>query len=43
MGLMIGLAYVWDRVRRMDPRVKQSIQWAIAATFVLVFFFGPGE
>lgn len=43
MGLMIGLAYVWDRVRRMDPRVKQSIQWAIAATFVLVFFLGPGE
>lgn len=42
-GLMIVLALVWDKLRRMNPRVKQSLHWAIAATFVLVFFFGPGE
>ncbi len=42
-GLMILLALVWDKLRRMNPRVKQTLHWVIAATFVLVFFFGPGE
>ncbi|MER3524638.1 MAG: hypothetical protein C4326_11400 [Ignavibacteria bacterium] len=41
--LMIALAYVWGKVRVMYPRVKQSLQWGIAAAFTLVFFFGPGE
>lgn len=40
-GLMIVLAFVWDRLRKTNPHAKQSLHWAIAAAFVLVFFFGP--
>lgn len=43
IGLMIALAFGWDRIRKMDPRVKQYIQWSVAAFLVLLFFFGPGK
>ena len=41
--LMIVLALGWDRIRKMNPRVKQSIQWGVFVFLVLLFFFGPGE
>jgi len=43
IALMIALAFAWDKIRKMDPRVKQWIQWGVAAFLVLLFFFGPGQ
>ncbi len=43
IGLMIALAFGWDQIRRMDPRVKKWIQWSVTVFLVLLFFFGPGQ
>jgi uncharacterized membrane protein len=43
IGLMVALALGWDRIRKMNPRVKQSIQWGVFVFLVLLFFFGPGQ
>lgn len=43
IGIMIGLALLWDRVRKKDPHVRLRILWGVAVALALVFFFGPGE
>ncbi len=43
IALMIALALGWDKIRKMDPRVKKWIQWSVFVFLVLLFFFGPGE
>ena len=43
IALMVAIAYGWGRIRKMDPRVKPRIQWAVTIALLLVFFFGPGE
>jgi uncharacterized membrane protein len=43
MLAMYGLALAWDRVRRMDPRIKRGIQLATVLVIAAVFVFGPGQ
>jgi uncharacterized membrane protein len=43
IAMMIALAFGWDKVRRVDPRVKKWIQWSVVVFLVLLFFFGPGQ
>ncbi len=40
---MYGLALAWDRVRRMNPRIKRGIQLATFVIIAAVFVFGPGQ
>lgn len=41
LALMFGLAWVWDRVRKLEPRWKLTAQGTVFAGFLVVFLFGP--
>ncbi len=43
IALMVALAFAWDRIRKMDARVKKWIQWSVVIFLVLLFFLGPGQ
>jgi uncharacterized membrane protein len=41
LALMFLLAKGWDRVRKLDPKWKLRIQWAVFVSFVIAFIVGP--
>lgn len=41
LAMMYALAYVWSRVKRGPARTKRTIEMAVLAGFILVFFFWP--
>ena len=43
LGVMYGLAYYWETVKKGPPRVKTALQYGIFLALVGVFFFGPGQ
>ena len=42
LGLMILLAFWWDRVRRGDRRRMRRVQWLALAVFLVAFIVSPG-
>jgi peptidoglycan/LPS O-acetylase OafA/YrhL len=42
IGLMILLAFWWDRVRRGERRRMRRVQWLALAVFLVAFIVSPG-
>jgi uncharacterized membrane protein len=40
---MYALAYVWDYIKRGSPMLKVAVNLGTLASFLGVFFFGPGQ
>lgn len=43
LGVMVALAWWWDRLRNQNQPLKRRIEIGVAIGLALVFFFGPGE
>jgi uncharacterized membrane protein len=43
LGLMVALAWWWDKLRKEHQSLKRRIEIGVAVGLVVVFFFGPGE